>query len=182
MPGWDVEVVGLEAYLKPLRGSAFKDVNRELRQFARLIAADIAPLVEQGVAASPAPQAQAMSKTVRVHSDRVPVVVVGKVNPRFRSGFRRPGNTAKENKLRRGSLAAGVVKGPKGGKRSTPTSEDYYRVPRSESWGPLGLLLTSNGRIMREAEEAYLKFFMATLRQHGMVGLHTRFGGRWSRG
>jgi hypothetical protein len=159
-----VKVIGLDAYLKPLKGKAFKDVNRELRQFSKLIAADIKPLVEDGVAASPAPQAAAMSKTVRVHSDRVPVLVVGKVNPRFRSGFRRGSDSRK----RRGALAAGVVKGGKGGRRSTARAENYYAPQqRDESWGALGRALRNNGPILREAEDAYLRFYMATLKRYG---------------
>lgn len=162
MAGAGVDVLGLEAYLKPLKGKAFKDVNRELRQFSKLIANDIRPLVEDGVRRSQAPQSDAMAKTVRVHSDRVPVLVVGKVNPRFQSGFQRPGQSAVAARRRRGQLAAGVVKGPKG-------PVNYYRIPRSESWGPLGRALQANGRIMAEAEQAYLRFYMATLRRYGLV-------------
>ena len=159
MAGTGVDILGLEAYLKPLKGKAFKDVNRELRQFSKLIANDIRPLVEDGVRRSQAPQAAAMAKTVRVHSDRVPVLVVGMVNPRFASGFRR--GSAADSRRRRGLLAAGVVKGPKG-------PVNYYRIPRSESWGPLGRALRDNGRIMGEAEQAYLRFYMATLRRYGL--------------
>lgn len=158
MAGTGVDVLGLEAYLKPLKGKVFKDVNRELRQFSKLIANDIRPLVEDGVRASNAPQADAMAKTVRVHSDRVPVLVVGKVNPRFATGFRRGG--AADSRRRRGQLAAGVVKGPAG-------PVNYYKIPRSESWGALGRALRSSGRIMSEAEQAYQKFYMATLKRYG---------------
>lgn len=165
-----LRVKGLEEVLKPLRGmAAAKDINRDLRQFSKLIAADIVPLVERGVDASQAPQARDMSKTVRVHSDRVPVVVVGKVNPRFESGFRRRGQSAAEAKRRRGSLAAGVVKGGKGGQRSTAANEDYYAPQsRSETWGALGRMLRDNGPIIRRVEDAYLRFYAATLRRHGI--------------
>lgn len=157
-----VEVDGLRELVSVLRGPAFKDVNKELRQHARLIASDIAPEVARAVRASPAPQSAAMSKTVRVHSDRVPVVAVGKVNPRFSHPFR-GGNTRR----RRGALALGVVSGPAGGKRSTKAHENYYRPQGVDpSWGRLGDAIS--GPILRHAEVAYLKLYIATLKAHGL--------------
>lgn len=144
----------------------FKDVNKELRAFSKLIASDIRPLVEDGVRQSAAPQAAAMARTVRVVSDRVPVVAVGRTNPPIR-GWRR--GSATDSKKRRGAMAHGVVYGPRGGKRATPVQENYYRIARDDSGGALGRALTASGKIMREAEEAYLKFYLATLKAHGWV-------------
>lgn len=155
-----VEVTGLADLVKNLKGPLFKDVNKELRSGARMIAADMAPLVADAVARSGAPQAQAMAKTVRPHSDRVPVVVVGKTNPRFRTRFR-GGNTRR----RRGAMALGVVSGPAGGKRSTQAHENYYRIPRDRSWGPLGDAV--RGPILRDAEIAYLRLYVGVLKAHG---------------
>jgi hypothetical protein len=107
-----------------------------------------------------------MARTVRVKSDRVPVVSVGAVNPPIR-GWRR--GSAQDSKMRRGAMAHGVVYGPAGGKRDTLVKENYYRIPRDSSGGTLGKYLSDNGRIMRQAEEAYLKFYMATLKAHGWV-------------
>lgn len=154
---------GLKELVQALKGPAFKDVNKELRAGARLIAADIAPRVAKAVAASGAPQAAAMSKTVRPHSDRVPVVVVGKTNPRFRSGFARRGS---DSRRRRGALALGVVSGPAGGKRSTRANENYYRIRRDPSWGPLGAALA--GPILADVEVAYLKLYIGVLKAHGL--------------
>lgn len=145
--------------VRELRGPAFRDVNRELRSGARLIASDMVPLVAAAVAQSAAPQARAMAATVRPHSDRVPVVVVGKTNPRFSTGFR--GDTRR----RRGSLALGVVSGPAGGKRATPVAENYYRIGRDTSWGSLGRAI--EGPILGEAEVAYLKLYIGVLKAHG---------------
>ena len=140
--------------VKELRGPLFKDVNRELRSGARLIAADLVPTVSKAVAASGAPQAHAMSKTVRPHSDRVPVVVVGKVNPKFgRHKFRGP-----DTRRRRGAMALGVVAGPAG-------HVNYYKVRRSPSWGHLGKAI--RGPIMRQGEIAYLKLYIGVLKAHG---------------
>jgi hypothetical protein len=141
----------------------FKDVNRELRQVAKLIAADLVPAVSDAVAKSRAPQAAAMSATVRAHSDRVPVVVVGKTNPKFSAKFR-GGNT----KRRRGALAHGVVYGPAGGKRDTAVDENYYKIGRDTSGGPLGQAVTG-GRVFDLACEAYLKQFLAIMRHHGFA-------------
>lgn len=161
-----VEVTGLRELVAELRGPRWREVNRELRGHARVIASDLKPLIERAVASSAAPQAQQMAATVRVHSDRVPVLVVGKVNPRL-AGFRRRGESAKSTKLRRGSLARGVLYGPLGGRRDTPAAEDYYHVPRSQTAGPLGVALRDNGPIMARAADLYLRAFMGTLRAHG---------------
>ena len=162
MGGPAVKVTGLRELVAELRGPVFRDVNRELRAHSRLIANDMVPLVAAAVRRSPAPQAQAMAGTVRAHSDRVPVVVVGKTNPRFSTRFTRSGSSSK---ARRGSLARGVVSGPAGGKRSTSANENYYRIGRDPSWGALGAAL--RGPILRDAEIAYLRLYIATLKAHG---------------
>ena len=174
MDGTGVNVDGLRELVAALRGPAFRDVNRELRQFSRLIAADIAPLVADAVRASPAPQAAAMAATVRPHSDRVPVVVVGKVNPRFNSGFGHKGESAAQRRMRRGSLARGVVAGPLGGRRDTPAHENYYRIPRSASWGELGRRLRSGGIITQTGADLYLRGYLSILKAHGFDVLKGR--------
>lgn len=172
-----IEVDGLRELTRALKGPTFKDVNRELRQAARAIATDtLLPLVRDAVAKSPAPQAHAMAATVRVHSDRVPVVVVGKVNPRFSSGFRHRGESAGSTRIRRGSLAAGVVYGPLGGKRATPAAENYYRMPRDASGGPLGRAVQDNGAIAEGGTERYLKEYLRILRAAGFQVDHTPGG------
>jgi hypothetical protein len=163
-----VKVIGLQAYLKPLKGKVFKDVNRELRVASKRIAQDILPTIVDATKQSPAPQSSAMAGTVRVHSDRVPVVVIGKVNPRFASGFRRPGQSAARSKLRRGALAHGVVFGPKGGKRSTPAAENYYKIRRDEGGRAVGRAMRS-GPAIKAAQVAYRREYYAILRRYGFV-------------
>lgn len=166
--GVRIETKGLDELVRALKGPAFKDVNRELRQHARRIATEaLLPNVTDAVARSAAPQAAAMSQTVRVHSDRVPVVVVGKTNPKFGTGFARKGESAAQRRLRRGSLARGVVVGPLGGRRDTRASENYYRIGRDPSGGPLGVALRAGGSVMDAGRAAYLKAYMDTLRKHG---------------
>jgi hypothetical protein len=155
-----VQVTGLTDLVKELKGPLFKDVNKELRSGARLIAQDMVPAVSAAVAASGAPQAHAMSKTVRPHSDRVPVVVVGKTNPKFSKPFR-----GGDTRRRRGAIALGVVAGPAGGKRATRVHENYYRIPRNSSWGALGKAV--RGPILRQGEIAYLKLYVGVLKAHG---------------
>lgn len=157
----NVEVDGLASLVRGLRGPLFKDLNRELRASARLVASDMVPMVADAVRRSNAPQAAAMAGTVRVHSDRVPVVVLGKVNPRFRSHKWR----GADSRRRRGAMALGVVRGPMGGKRSTAVHENYYKIGHDDSWGPLGKAI--RGPIMRQGEIAYLKLYIAALRAHG---------------
>ena len=169
-----VEVTGLRELVRELRGPAFRDVNRELRAHSRTIATDLAPLISSAVARSNAPQAAAMAATVRVHSDRVPVVVVGKTNPRFASGFGHKGESAGSRKLRRGSLAHGVVYGPLGGRSSTAAAENYYRIARDPGGGPLGQALRESGPIFKQAADLYCRIYLAVLRAHGW----TTTGGR----
>ena len=160
-----VQVTGLDSLVKQLRGPMFKEANRELRHAARDIAKELVPTIAAAVAASGAPQAHVMAATVRAHSDRVPVVAVGKVNPRFKTPFK-GGNT----KLRRGSLAHGVVYGPLGGRRSTTAGENYYRIHRDPSGGPLGRATSDHGSVFDQATEAYLREFLQIMKRHGFVG------------
>ena len=172
-----VEASGVRELTSALKGPAFKDVNRQLRKAARGIASDLlVPMVRDAVAASGAPQAAAMADTVRPHSDRVPVVVVGKVNPRFASGFTRRGGTAAQSKARRGSLARGVVAGPLGGRRDTGADENYYRIPRDPSWGALGRALADGGPIAEAGAARYLAEYLRILRAEGFDVTHTPGG------
>jgi hypothetical protein len=163
--GKPVEITGLVDLVRQLKGPLFRDVNAALRPMARGIADELAPHVALMVALSAAPQAEAMSKTVRTKADRVPVIVIGRVNPRFRSGFARRGS---DSKLRRGSLAHGVIYGPKGGKRSTATHENYYRIPRDDSGGAFGRSVKT-GRVFDLACEEYLKGFLAIMTHYGFA-------------
>lgn len=170
--GVRIETDGLRELTRALKGPAFKDVNRQLRSSARGIAAEVLlPLVKEAVAASPAPQAAVMAATVRVHSDRVPVVVVGKVNPRFQTGWRRGrgggDGSAAASKRRRGSLARGVLMGPLGGRRDTPVAENYYRIGRDPSGGTLGRALADGGRIAEAGTTRYLAEYVRILKSAG---------------
>lgn len=161
-----LEVRGLQPLIRELRGPMLRDVNKELRAYSMLIAKDLVPLVSAAVARSGAPQAAAVSRTVRAHSDRVPVVVIGKTNPK---GMRqRPGGAP--IKRRRGAVAHGVVYGPKGGRADTPAPENYYRIARDSSGGPVGRALADGGPVFDEACELYLRMFAAVMRHHGFVG------------
>lgn len=160
-----VKVTGLDDLVKALKGPMFRDVNRELRQHARTIAADLMPDAAAAVRRGGAPQADAMAKTFRVHSDRVPVFAMGKTNPRFGGGFAHKGESGAQRKRRRGSLAHGVVYGPKGGHRKHG-GENFYRTGRDSSGGPLGASL-DGGRTFKHALEVYLRVYLGVLRGHG---------------
>ena len=123
---FSIELDGLDELLSNIGGFE-KDVRRlvngQLRRESRAIAQAALPLVRRLVAAGPAPQSKKMADTVRAKSDRMPMVVLGAVNPRL-SGFRR-GPRAARNK---GSLAWGVEKGPAGGPREAP--RNVYGIAR----------------------------------------------------
>lgn len=171
-----VTVTGVTPLVRALKGPMFKDVNRELRTASKRIATEMRPEVEEAVRQSQAPQAQAMSATVRVHSDRVPVLAIGKVNPKFSNGkWRRQGQSAKDSRLRRGAMAHGVVYGPKGGKRKTAPNENYYRISRSSTGGRVGAALESSG-FMARVSEVYLREYTAALKR---AGFKVFVGGKW---
>jgi hypothetical protein len=156
------KAVGLKAYVVPLRGKAFKDVNRDLRTVAKKIATELRPEVVSAVRQSKAPQAFPLAHTTRVKSDRIPVLSVGAVNPKFaRHTFRRTGG---DSKKRRGAMAHGVVYGTKGGRRNG--GGDYYKIRRDETGGPLGYSVT-RGRAWKKAQRAYLREYGKVLRRYG---------------
>ena len=170
-----VTVTGVDPLVRALKGPMFKDVNRELRTASKRIATEMLPDVKAAVQQSQAPQAKAMSATVRVHSDRVPVLAIGKTNPWSGRKWRRSGHTAKTAKLRRGSLAHGVVYGPKGGRPDTSPDENYYRIARSSTGGRVGAALESAG-FMGKVSEVYLREYTAVLRR---AGFKVFVGGKW---
>ena len=176
----DVDVRGLDTLVRDLRGPMWRDVNRELRGEAKQIAATLAPIVAAAVAQSGAPQAAAVAATVRAHSDRVPVVVVGKTNPRLggftRRGPRKDGGPRADVKLRRGSLAHGVVYGPLGGRRHTGVQENYYRIGRDTTGGPLGRALADAGPAFDKACDEYLAAFLTVMGRHGWPADQLRKG------
>jgi hypothetical protein len=164
-----VETQGLTPLVKTLKGSLYKDVNKELRMFAKLIAQDMVPDVQNAVRESGAPQASDVALSVRAISDRVPVVVIGKTNPFPAKKWRRKGTTARSSKARRGSMAHGVVYGPKGGRPDTTPDENYYRILRSDSGGRVGAALRG-GKFMDDAADANLKVYASVMRHHGFIG------------
>jgi len=158
----------------------WRDVNRELRGEAKTIASTLVPVIASAVAASPAPQAAAMAGTVRAHSDRVPVVVVGKTNPKLpgfsRRGPRRDGGPRATPKMRRGSLAHGVVYGPLGGRRDTGAQENYYRTGRDTTGGALGRALAKSGPAFEQACDEYLAAWVKVMARHGWPAAQLREG------
>ena len=80
-PGLEVE--GLVGLVKQLKGPAFRDVNQALRPMARSIADELRPHVELRWNVRGAAGWCDVAKTIRTKSDRVPVIVIGKTNPKF---------------------------------------------------------------------------------------------------
>jgi hypothetical protein len=161
--GLSIDVLGLKAWVVALKGPAFKDVNRALRAEAYQIAKSLEPEVEAAVRTSRAPQAQVMSKTVRAKSDRVPVLSIGAVNPRFSTPFTRRGTG--NSRQRRGAIAHGVVYGTKGGRR--PGGGDYYHIRRDNTGGPVGRYML-NGPAFDAATDAYFAAYRKILAEAGI--------------
>ena len=168
-----VNVVGLTDMVSMLKGPKFKNVNFALREVAGQIAADLLPHAQAAVRQSAAPQADVMAATFRVKRDRVPILALGRVNPRFTSGFTHKGESAQRRLRRRGQLAHGVVYGPKGG-RPGVKPHNPYKIPRDESGGPLGAAMKApGGRAYQQACEAYLRAYLTFLTA---AGFDTRKG------
>ena len=162
--GYGVDVLGLTAWVTALKGPAFKQVNNALRSEAYQIAQSLVPDVERAVRLSRAPQATAMAKTIRAKRDRVPLLSIGAVNPKFRSGFTRRGSTV-TSRQRRGAIAHGVVYGTKGG--HPKGGGDYYLIPRDESGGPVGRYIV-NGPGFSAACDAYFVAYRKVLADAGI--------------
>lgn len=159
MASGGVRIDGLKDLVKDLKGPLFRAINADLRASSKRIAADMMPDIAAAVRRSAAPQAHAMADTLRPLSDRVPVVVMGRVNPKFTSHkFGHKGESAGSRRRRRGAMALGVVAGPAG-------ATNYYKIGRDDSWGPLGAAL--RGPILKDAEVKWLEMFIAVMRAHG---------------
>ena len=101
--------------------------NRELRDEAGAIAAQMEGPVREAMAGSRAPQAAKVAATVRAKRDRIPVVRIGATIPKL-SGMRRGKPNLKSHK---GSVAWGVDQGPAGGhRRGRAAGANFYQVAR----------------------------------------------------
>jgi len=172
--GAPIEVLGLKAWVTKLKGPEFRDVNNALRAEAVKIAESLVPEVQKALGTSKAPQAKAMQDTVKPKRDRVPVLAIGAINPKFSkvkrggrevSAFTRRGKGAEYHRRRRGAIAHGVIFGTKGG--HLKGGGDYYGIPRSESGGSFGRYIES-GPAFDAACEAYFNAYKKVLRQNGL--------------
>lgn len=127
--------------------------NAIVRGMAYQAALRLQPIVERGVRSSPAPQAAAMSATVRAKRDRMIVIRVGAVNPRLSGWRRRAGNSQW-----RGSLAWGVEKG------NYPGTRDEYGVARSSVGHGVARVLPE---LTDKAAEAYADIILEVVRRNG---------------
>jgi len=161
-----IELQGLESTLRDLQHFQ-RDIRKltsgELRRDSKAIATAALPVVRRLVAGGRAPQSRKMADTIRAKSDRMPMVVVGAVNPRL-SGFKRGGQAARQ----KGSLAWGVEKGPAGGPRGLPgRRRNVYKIPRSSRGYALG---PGMPRIADAVVPAYADALEAAMKR---AGLHT---------
>ena len=165
---------GLVELVAALNGPAFRGINRELRSNALDIARELESDVSAAVRKSRAPQAEKMAPTVRAVRDRVPVVAIGRTVPKL-SGFKRRRRArdasgdlvGSDTKRNRGAVAHGVVYGPLGGHRATARHENYYRITRDSSGGPVGRAMGPSGSVFQAACQQYLQAYRYVLARHG---------------
>jgi hypothetical protein len=129
MPTVRVETPGLFETLKATQGleaDLRRTANGELRAIARTCAGELATELKQAAASSPTPQARLMAPTIRVKSDRIPVVSIG--------GSRRVG--------RHKTPAARLVWGSESGGRNfrAPAGGSYWIKPTVERFASSGAL------------------------------------------
>ena len=110
---------GLEADLR-------KEANAELRAAAKTCAGELATALKVAAAGSPTPVAARVAKSIKVKSDRIPVVSIG--------GSRKVG--------RYGAPAAALVSGSEeGGKNfAAPKGGAYWIAPTVERFGSSGAI------------------------------------------
>jgi len=139
--------------------------NSIVRGLSYTAAQRLVPLVQRGVASSPAPQAAALSRTVRAKRDRMIVIRVGATNPRL-SGFRRGQGrgTTRSGGGYKGALAWGVEKG------NYPGTRDEYGIARRGSPGDLtsghGVGRVSD-QLLEQAGRAYADIIIEVVRRNG---------------
>lgn len=165
----------------------FSDINKALRPEAYLIAQGLVPMVELIVRESGAAQSKAFESTVKAKRDRLPLVAIGAINPKFTNAAKRRGNTAKftrrgsgpeASRARRGSMAHGILFGPKGGHRPREhgaTGQNFYGIPRREDY--LNSALDEFGVVTRHASALYLESYLRVLRTHGWGSNEVSRGG-----
>jgi hypothetical protein len=113
---------GLEADLR-------KEANAELRAAAKTCAGELANALKVAAAGSPTPVAARVAKSIKVKSDRIPVVSIG--------GSRKVG--------RYGAPAAALVSGSEDGGKNfgAPKGGAYWIAPTVERFGSSGEALRS---------------------------------------
>src|SRR4029077_19044755 len=127
---------------RELRGQA----NAELRQAAKTCAGVLAGELVRSAAASGVPVAPLVARSIRVKSDRVPVVSIG--------GAKRVGRRGAPA----GALVWGSEQGPKGSVNhwGVPAGAGYWIAPAVERYGP-------------KAVETFRHALGAIFRRHGLL-------------
>ena len=126
-----VETPGLMETLKAFQGletDLRKQANGELRDAARECATELASLLRIAAAGSPTPQAALVARSIKVKSDRIPVVSIG--------GSRKVG--------RYGAPASALVWGPEHGGPNFVAGEggSYWIAPTVDRFSSSRALAT----------------------------------------
>lgn len=133
----DTDVRVLFNALKNVQADLRKNTNAQLREAAKECANDLALLLKANTIGSPAPQTRLVASSIKVKSDRTPVVQVGGTKRVGRAYKSRKGGT---RRAPAGQLLWGVEFGDKAGRFASRNSEGYWIRPTVKQFAQLGAI------------------------------------------
>jgi len=123
-----------------------KNTNAELRLAAKECAAELASMLKRNTVNSPAPQTRLVELSVKVKSDRVPVVTVGGTRKVGRAYQSRKGG---KKRAVAGALLWGVEFGDKHGRFAPRNESGYWIRPTVAEFSKTGAIDTYKRAVVR---------------------------------
>lgn len=133
----DSDVQTLFRALGKVNADLRKDTNAQLRIAAKECATELAMLLKINFAGAPAPQTKLVELSVRVKSDRTPVVTVGGKKKVGRAYKSRKGGT---RRAAAGTLLWGVEYGDKHGRFASRNEDGYWIKPTVKQFSETGAI------------------------------------------
>lgn len=133
----DSDVQTLFRALGKVNADLRKDTNAQLRVAAKECAGELAMLLKMNVIGAPAPQTKLVAASVKVKSDRTPVVQVGGTKKVGRAYKSRKGGT---RRAPAGQLLWGVEYGDKHGRFSARNPDGNWIKPTVKQFSETGAI------------------------------------------
>jgi hypothetical protein len=147
----DSDVQTLFRALGKVNADLRKDTNAQLRIAAKECATDLAMLLKMNVIGSPAPQTKLVAASVKVKSDRTPVVTVGGSKKVGRAYKSRKGGT---RRAPAGQLLWGVEYGDKHGRFAGRNPDGHWIKPTVRQFAETGAIPKYKTAVIRILTDA----------------------------